>query len=186
MTTKEKNDTGLCFRCEHRARFLELGFAPRCECGAIEQAVCSCYMYKPVLPVLLRPNEGDRRPISGMPTMLSGRAHRVPLPLAYWGCKDQWVTAPDGKRASLRSPVYGLEHNYPRLAQLKVQLTPDGWVSSRELRAGLRRGKLKKAVFDKYFGIQTCPEGGVYPWDAEAVLERMMSGRLTGTQALWD
>lgn len=53
---------GLCFRCEHRAMFLERGMQPRCECGDVEGTVCSCYMYKPVRPVLLDRNEGDDRP----------------------------------------------------------------------------------------------------------------------------
>jgi len=26
----------------------------------------------------------------------------------------------------------------------------------------------------------------LYPWDVEPVLERMMSGKLTGTQLYWD
>jgi hypothetical protein len=41
-------------------------------------------------------------------------------------------------------------------------------------------------TFGKLFGVQTCQLNGVYPWDAEAVLEVMMSGRLTGSQLHWD
>jgi hypothetical protein len=36
------------------------------------------------------------------------------------------------------------------------------------------------------FGVQTMCYGGPYPWDVEAVLERMLSGKLTDTQLLWD
>jgi hypothetical protein len=67
---------GLCFRCEHRARFFETGHGPRCECQAKNQAVGSCYMYRPVRPVVLAPNDGERRPIlAGW--AFAGRAHAV-------------------------------------------------------------------------------------------------------------
>jgi hypothetical protein len=48
---------GLCFRCEHRARFLEDRSGepprPRYQCGETTRAVCSCYMYEPVAPLIL-------------------------------------------------------------------------------------------------------------------------------------
>jgi len=53
----------LCFRCEHRARFHELGHAPRCECGEPKRSVCTCYMYRPVMPCVLVRAKGDRRPM---------------------------------------------------------------------------------------------------------------------------
>ena len=66
----------LCFRCEHRARFLETGHGPRCECQDRRQAVSSCYMYRPVWPVVLALNEGERRPLlAGW--AFAGRAHAV-------------------------------------------------------------------------------------------------------------
>jgi hypothetical protein len=67
---------GLCFRCESRARFWETGSGPRCECQDYETAVYGCYMYTPVLPVVLKKNEGDTRPqFAG--AMLSARSHFV-------------------------------------------------------------------------------------------------------------
>jgi diphthamide synthase (EF-2-diphthine--ammonia ligase) len=53
---------GLCFRCEHRARFLETNIKPRFECGEYETILHSCYMYRPVKPVILKKREGDKRP----------------------------------------------------------------------------------------------------------------------------
>jgi hypothetical protein len=54
---------GLCFRCEYRAKYLEEGIQPRCECGMANASVISCYMYKPVCPVILTPlNKKDKRP----------------------------------------------------------------------------------------------------------------------------
>lgn len=54
---------GLCFRCEHRANYLENGSQPRCECGDIKSSKYACYMYKPVRPVVLSPlNKEDKRP----------------------------------------------------------------------------------------------------------------------------
>lgn len=55
---------GLCFRCEHRARFHEVGSKPRYECGQIDEAVCGCYMYKPVIPLIIKPRDNDDRPLT--------------------------------------------------------------------------------------------------------------------------
>jgi len=67
---------GLCFRCEHRARFMETGSGPRCECQDREKAVYSCYMYMPVKPIITKRNDGDKRPqFSGY--ALSARSHYV-------------------------------------------------------------------------------------------------------------
>ena len=80
-----KEKYGLCFRCEHRAQFLhdklnapagtEFVQRPRYECG-MESSVHSCYMYRPVRPYILKPNEGERRGLT-LPWMFSGRAHAV-------------------------------------------------------------------------------------------------------------
>jgi hypothetical protein len=91
-----------------------------------------------------------------------------------------------------------LKTNYPRLAQLGIPVKSMDYAPSRflnyvliaDVKAGLKRHRLSKRLFDELFGVQTCPvtdEGpGLYPWDTEAVLERMLSGRLTGTQLVWD
>ena len=55
----------LCFRCEHRARFLETGSRPRHECGTIEQSKATCYMFMPCLPVLTEPEESELPRFSG-------------------------------------------------------------------------------------------------------------------------
>ena len=62
---------GLCFRCEHRAAFLETGSRPRCECGE-SRAVHSCYMFTPTKPIAVGLIPWERRPIFG-PWMLAGR-----------------------------------------------------------------------------------------------------------------
>jgi hypothetical protein len=62
---KERHGIALCHRCEHRVRFIEGGPRPRMECGDKDLAVCGCYMYRPVQPVVLTPREGDNRPIQG-------------------------------------------------------------------------------------------------------------------------
>ena len=64
----------LCYRCQHRVNFLENGSRPRYECGEIQSSKYICYMFKPIAPVVLTPNEGDDRPIGG-PTMISARVH---------------------------------------------------------------------------------------------------------------
>jgi len=63
---------GLCFRCEHRAEFLENGFRPRFECGMEKTATSGCYMFMPCKPVAVAPNDGEERPIFG-PWMIAGR-----------------------------------------------------------------------------------------------------------------
>ena len=58
----EEEKYGFCFRCEHRAQFLETGRRPRLQCGDLTQTLINCYMYRPVKPVLLKKEKGDRRP----------------------------------------------------------------------------------------------------------------------------
>lgn len=70
---------------------------------------------------------------------------------------------------------------YPRIAELGVTVhrEPVAHVKNEELNKAL--GDRKKE-FGRLFGIQTCLIDGPYAWDVEAVLERMASGKLTGTQ----
>lgn len=49
-----------------------------------------------------------------------------------------------------------------------------------------KQGKKFANTFGEMFGVQTMSIKGAYPWDVEAVLVRMATGRLTGTQLLWD
>lgn len=72
MAEVNKKREGLCFRCEHRARFFENGSRPRLECGDVESAKYSCYMYRPVSPVVLTHDSLDPRPALG-PPMISSR-----------------------------------------------------------------------------------------------------------------
>lgn len=78
----------LCYRCEHRARYLELntrgnkGPRPRHQCGDIERSVISCYMYRPVKPVVLTKDPpDDLRPMFG-PFMVSARSQFERLALS--------------------------------------------------------------------------------------------------------
>ena len=70
----EKQNLGLCYRCESRAKFLEEGHGPRLECSEITQSKYSCYMFNPVKPIPEQSNEGENRAITGC--YLSGRSHR--------------------------------------------------------------------------------------------------------------
>ena len=74
----EEKISGLCFRCEYRARYLETGSGPRCECGMTTRSSYSCYIYTPVRPLSITANEKDRRfPL--WPWMLSARCHSAGL-----------------------------------------------------------------------------------------------------------
>lgn len=68
---------GLCYRCEHRAEFMENGTGPRAECKMKDMSVHSCYMYKPVRPLVLTNNEGDSRPPAGSIISARGYATRI-------------------------------------------------------------------------------------------------------------
>ena len=77
---------------------------------------------------------------------------------------------------------------YPRIKQLGMTVIEDPvqHVTWTDLDEKVIDGGLDREKFSDYFGVQTCYARGPYPWDVEAVLERMMSGQLTGTQKYWD
>lgn len=51
----------LCYRCEHRAAFLEGGPPKRYECGMKNRTVTQCHVFQPVRPPLLIHAGADRR-----------------------------------------------------------------------------------------------------------------------------
>ena len=69
----------LCYRCDHRLRFLEHGKPrPRYECGQVKISMYSCYMFRPQRPIVVErdsPPTEDPRPLA--PGMLSCRFHMV-------------------------------------------------------------------------------------------------------------
>lgn len=83
------------------------------------------------------------------------------------------------------------KEKYPRLEELGVEVIDDpqkgppgvNWI---QLQLALNNAGFSIEQFCNYYGVQTAGENGMYPWDVEAVLERMMSGKLQGTQLLWD
>ena len=76
--------------------FLESGVRPRYECGEIESAKFSCYMYRPVMPVLLKKQKEDKREqfagwmlsarseAAGMPEMELAAKYKKSGSLLYW------------------------------------------------------------------------------------------------------
>ena len=70
----------LCFRCEHRARFLEAVAKgehpprPRHECGEAGQSKWGCYMFMPCLPILVSKDKNDPRAAFDAP-MIAARVH---------------------------------------------------------------------------------------------------------------
>lgn len=81
---------------------------------------------------------------------------------------------------------------YPQIKKLGLNITVKSGIdciSSKEIDRVFNEADRKK--FSEYFGVQTCillDDGavGLYCWDVEAVLERMNSGKLIGTQKYWD
>ena len=86
---------------------------------------------------------------------------------------------------------------YPRIYQLGINVYTDQiyHVINEDLEPALDKAGLSREKFSEYFGCQTCPlikvekgkyYSGLYPWDVEAVIERMISKKMTGTQLMWD
>lgn len=79
---------------------------------------------------------------------------------------------------------------YPRLTKLAVTIHPNpDHVLCVDLKA--RLSELDSKRFDELFGVQTGHvtnkgETALFASDAEAVLERMASGKRTGSQLIWD
>jgi len=89
---------GMCFRCEFRAQFHEVGHAPRYECGT-DSSYVGCYMYKPVAPVVLEPNKGDKRSVK-LPAMIRGRSQGI----AVADCQTVYKQLPDNQYILLARP----------------------------------------------------------------------------------
>jgi hypothetical protein len=88
----------LCFRCEHRAKYLEKKIkdkdasAPRAECYMAESCVMGCYMFQPVKPITIRPRKGDKRPMTL--NIISCRVERsedVELNLRLVDCENKYL-----------------------------------------------------------------------------------------------
>lgn len=68
---------GLCFRCEQRARVMEGEHGPRYECNEKTSSRVSCYMYRPVRPVVTKKAPGyKKRPRFG-PGLICAREMAV-------------------------------------------------------------------------------------------------------------
>jgi hypothetical protein len=62
----------LCFRCEHRAKYLEAKAnndkwcpAPRWECSDVTKSTGGCYMFMPCKPIVTANYADDKRPRFG-------------------------------------------------------------------------------------------------------------------------
>lgn len=91
-----------------------------------------------------------------------------------------------------------LKKSYPRIHEIGLEVYTDQiqHIRSDDLEPALAKAGLSREKFSEYFGCQTCPliekDGknwhGLYPWDVEPVLERLISKRIVGNQRpeLWD
>jgi len=79
---------------------------------------------------------------------------------------------------------------YPRIKQLGLTIHESEnsypGVNNTELCAALKKHGLDPDLFSEFFGVQTCGANGMYPWDVEDTLVRMIEGRLQGSQLFWD
>lgn len=82
-------------------------------------------------------------------------------------------------------------NKYPRIEEFGLKISedqpgPPGIGADEFQKLEKKMGLPWMKQFDRHFGCQTCSANGAYPWDVESVLERMVSGKLTGTQLHWD
>jgi hypothetical protein len=77
---------------------------------------------------------------------------------------------------------------YPRCEQIgaTIFLEPVPHIPRSKLLKCLEDAGIDIDKYSELYGIQTQCTYSPYPWDVEAVLERMMSGKLTGTQLIMD
>ena len=120
----------------------------------------------------------------------TGEAY-VPGECEYYGCNETGGMKPDpcnpdGRWVGHCHRYLDTGEAYPRLYKLGVAVYPQPvpHVVALEVDVALIRalGEDAAALFGKKFGVQTCPviEGKgecLYPWDAEQVLDRMVTGR---------
>ena len=90
---------GLCHRCDRRAEFHEKGVQPRYECGT-GMSVMSCYMYRPVTPLVLRRTLHDRRRFGFRVSpvgLVDGSTEGLPVPEKTKKARTAaWVFVPEG------------------------------------------------------------------------------------------
>ncbi len=79
------------------------------------------------------------------------------------------------------------KEKYPRIKELGLEIInqPIPHVEDAALIKTLKEKGIEKQ-FDEYFGVQMRISEGCYAHDIEAVLERIFSGKLTGTQLFSD
>ena len=78
---------------------------------------------------------------------------------------------------------------YPRIKQLGLTIVTKNHYSIPGINweeLARKLGKKKSKIFSDLYGCKTCGENGPYIHDVEAVLERMFSGKLIGSQLFWD
>ena len=65
----------ICICFAYRAKYLEEGSGPRFECSVPTSSIVGCYMFQPIKPIVIKPREGDNRPLSL--NYFSARVERV-------------------------------------------------------------------------------------------------------------
>lgn len=81
-----------------------------------------------------------------------------------------------------------MREKYPRCEQIGATIIqePVPHIKRENLRECLINDGIDLKQYAEHYGVQTQYIEGPYPWDVEAVLERIMSGKLTGTQLFMD
>ena len=86
--------------------------------------------------------------------------------------------------------------NYPNIEKLGIKIVqkPYPHIPASVLNKALKKHKLSMKKFDECFGVHTVleiedekggHEAGLYPWDCEQALNRMITGRIPTVEE-WD
>lgn len=73
---------------------------------------------------------------------------------------------------------------YPRIYSMGIPIN-NGCIKWTDIQPKLEKLGISNRLYER-FGVQTQAMEGLFASDVEVVLERIMSGKLTGTQLLWD
>jgi hypothetical protein len=81
---------------------------------------------------------------------------------------------------------------YPNITKLGIKIYNEPYPHCKfdEIHTVLKRNKLNCKLFSKYYGSQTCivvdGKGCPYPWDIDPIIERLLTGKIVGSQKYWD
>jgi hypothetical protein len=81
------------------------------------------------------------------------------------------------------------KNKYPLLEKLGIKVyspEKDSYVLWDDVNKVIKDKNIDKKMFADFYGVQTQGAYGPFPYDIEAVFQRIINNKLTGTQLFWD